>query len=109
MFTLDSRPARSIADLAARLTDPALEFLGRFRAHGDSVEMELDLWHALTTELKREMSESRTLLRPSDGQRDGALKRVVHRAILRVAAARSSFEQEHSRPVKHTACQLCEV
>src|SRR5438034_1179402 len=86
MFTRFSHQAQSIPDLAARLTDRALEFLRSFRARGDSVELELELWHALTAELKRETRDQG--LAPTGGAAplDGALKRVVNRATLRVAA-----------------------
>jgi hypothetical protein len=45
--------AHSVTDLAASLTDSALEALAEAGVRGDSVEMELELWHALTDELKR--------------------------------------------------------
>jgi hypothetical protein len=53
MLTLISDQARSIPDLAAGLTDSALEVLARAGIHGDSVAMELGLWHALSDELER--------------------------------------------------------
>jgi hypothetical protein len=48
-----SEQAHSVTDLAASLTDSALEALAETGVRGDSVEMELGLWHALTTELER--------------------------------------------------------
>jgi hypothetical protein len=55
MSTYFSAQAPSIPDLAASLTDSALEALVDAGARGDSVEMELELWHALTAELEREL------------------------------------------------------
>jgi hypothetical protein len=48
-----SDKAHSVTDLAASLTDSALEALAETGVRGNSVEMELGLWHALTTELER--------------------------------------------------------
>jgi hypothetical protein len=48
-----SDQAPSVTDLAASLTDSALEALAEAGVRGDSVEMELELWHALTDELQR--------------------------------------------------------
>jgi len=53
MLTHLSDQAHSIPDLAAGLTDSALEVLAEAGIRGDSVAMELGLWHALTAELKR--------------------------------------------------------
>jgi hypothetical protein len=50
-----SDQAPSIPDLAASLTDSALEALAEAEVRGNSVEMELELWHALTAELEREL------------------------------------------------------
>jgi hypothetical protein len=55
MLTHFSEPSQSIADLAAGLTDSALEVLAGAGVRGDSVEMELGLWHALSAELEREL------------------------------------------------------
>jgi hypothetical protein len=53
MLTLCSDQTQSIPDLAAGLTDSALEALAEAGARGDSVSMELGLWHALTAGLER--------------------------------------------------------
>jgi hypothetical protein len=53
MSILYSKKAHSVTDLAASLTDSALEALAEAGVRGDSVEMELGLWHALTAGLER--------------------------------------------------------
>lgn len=55
MLTHVSHQAPSIPDLAASLTDSALEALAEAGVRGNSVEMELGLWHALTAELEHEL------------------------------------------------------
>jgi hypothetical protein len=55
MLTHFSDPCQSIPDLAANLTDSALEVLADAGFRDGSVEMELGLWHALTAKLKREL------------------------------------------------------
>ena len=76
---------RPIADLAAGLTDLALEALGPAAPGDDSVETELELWHALTLELEREMRWRRFAPR-DDFAPDGAAEQIIRRAVLRVAA-----------------------
>jgi hypothetical protein len=53
MLTLRSDRAHSIPDLAAGLTGSALEVLAGAGFRGDSVALELELWHALTAGLER--------------------------------------------------------
>ena len=55
MLTHVSESAPSIADLAAGLTDSALEVLAAAEVRGDSVAVELGLWHALSAGLEREL------------------------------------------------------
>jgi hypothetical protein len=55
MNAIYSDHARLIPDLAANLTDRALEALAGAGVRGNSVEMELELWHALTAALEREL------------------------------------------------------
>jgi hypothetical protein len=55
MFTTSSNQGPSIPDLAASLTDSALEVLAGAGVRGNSVEMELGLWHALTAGLERKL------------------------------------------------------
>jgi len=88
MSTYISHQAHSIPDLAASLTDEALELASEFGTRGDSVEMELTLWRTLAAELKRE----RGFIPRQD---DATLQRVVNRAALRVVAEWSGFA--HSR------------
>jgi hypothetical protein len=81
MFTL--RPAERtepLSDLAATLTDLALPVLGKAGVRGDSIEMELELWRALTAGLQR---QSARLLDPSGI----ALEDVIHHAALEVAGS----------------------
>src|SRR5258708_4837964 len=77
--------AHPITDIAAGLTDLALEALGPAGAGDDSVETELGLWHALTLELEREMRWRRFAPR-DDYAPDGAAEQLIRRAVLRVAA-----------------------
>jgi hypothetical protein len=86
MLTTLTDQAHPITDLAAGLTDLALEALGPVGRGDDSVEMELELWRALTLELEREMAW-RCFASPGDVPPGGALEQLVHRAVLRVAAA----------------------
>ena len=53
MLSRFSDPCHAVPDLAASLTDSALEALAETGIRGDSVAMELGLWHALADELKR--------------------------------------------------------
>jgi hypothetical protein len=76
--------SRPISDLAAGLTDLALELLGKAGVRGDSVEMELELWRALTAEVEREFDRYR-LATSDDISVGGVLEHVIHRAALRVA------------------------
>jgi len=59
MLTHVSDRVRRIPDLAASLTDSALEALAAAGIRGDSVAMELELWRALTAELERELCTAR--------------------------------------------------
>src|SRR5262249_59738575 len=54
MYTTVLDQAEPTSDLAARLTDLALEILAGAGTRGNSVETELKLWHALRAELDRE-------------------------------------------------------
>jgi hypothetical protein len=85
MLTTSADKARPIADVAASLTDLALEALGPVGSGDDSVETELELWRALTLELEREVSWRRFAPR-DDYAPDGALEQLIHRAVVRVAA-----------------------
>jgi hypothetical protein len=55
MLTHLSDRAPSIPDLAAGLTDWALEVLARAGVRGDSIAMELGLWYAFSAQLEREL------------------------------------------------------
>jgi hypothetical protein len=77
---------RPVSDLAAALTEPALEVLVKSGVRGDSVAMELELWDALAEEIQR---EARWIRRAPDGELElgGVLEEVVHRAALQVAGS----------------------
>jgi hypothetical protein len=102
MLNVDSNRARSLSDLAASLTDPALELLKSVGARGDSVETELELWRALTAELQRESRERRY------APLDGALNRVLNRAALRVIAKRPLSSRSRTlRAERAIGCLTC--
>jgi hypothetical protein len=74
-------------ELAAGLTDLALDLLRKAGVGGDSVEMELGLWRALTAGLECELRR-RQWARPGGiTPLDNVISQVVHRAALDVAAA----------------------
>jgi hypothetical protein len=81
MLTLNANHAQTLPDLAAGLTDRALESLGNAGSRADSVEAELALWRALTAELKTELCDRRFAPRPP-----ADLNQVVDRATRRVAS-----------------------
>jgi hypothetical protein len=59
MLTRVSNQVRTIPDLAASLTDSALEAVAAAGVGGDSVAMELGLWRALTAQLEQELCTCR--------------------------------------------------
>jgi len=86
MLTLThAERAQPLSDLAAGLTDLALEVLARAGIRGDSIEMELELWRALETGLQRESRWLRGA--PRDAELTGVLEDVIHRATLDVAGS----------------------
>jgi hypothetical protein len=94
---------QSISDLAAGLTDLALELLGKAGVQGDSVEMELALWRELANEIEREFGRYRLAPSADDIVPNGVIEHIVHRAALRVAGefdgGRSPADLEaHVRP-----------
>jgi hypothetical protein len=99
MLTL-TYPERSqtSSDLAAGLTDLALELLSMAGVRGNSVEMELDLWRALTAEIDREFTWGRPAASHVIPQ-GGLVERVIHRAALRVAGASKPGPNAQTRPV----------
>lgn len=101
MLPLSLNRAQSFTDMAASLTDQALEIVAGPAARGDSVETELKLWRVLTAELKRELRDRGSAPVAS------AIRRVVNRAALRVIADRlpaQEYQALHSGPVS-----LCQV
>lgn len=104
MYPTLSDSAQSTADLAANLTDCALEILAGAGTHGNSVEVELKLWHALRAELDLEL-RWRSLV---SGQRkhaplDDVLQRIVHRAARRVAGEEHPFPEYQARLPEQSA------
>jgi hypothetical protein len=95
MLTLThaDRP-RPISDLAAGLTDLALELLTKAGIRGDSVEMELETWRALTDEIEHEFDllQKRSSFK-DDFHLGSVIELAVHRAAVRVA---SEFDPERS-------------
>jgi len=73
------------SELAAYLTDAALEVLHKAGIGGDSIEMEVALWLALTASLERESRRQRWVRLADDAPLDAILSDVVHRAALEVA------------------------
>jgi hypothetical protein len=89
MFTTLAHPAQTTSELAARLTDRALETLAGEALPSDSVETELKLWHMLEAELERECRWQRFIPRRSAAAPVArVLEDVVSRAARRVAGDR---------------------
>jgi hypothetical protein len=87
MLTLTTaEQTQPLSDLAATLTDLALPVLSKTGIRGDSIEMELELWRALTARLER---ESAWMLGTSQSAPEltGVLEDVIHRATLEVAGS----------------------
>ena len=86
MYAVQSHQGASTSDLAAGLTDLALEALAGPSMPRDSVETELRLWHTLEAELERDDRWQRS----SSGRGEVApvgqeLRQVVCRAARQVA------------------------
>jgi hypothetical protein len=84
---LQTAPNTPTTELAASLTDRALDFLRKTGVRGDSVEMELELWRALSTELERESHWQRRSPMAGQFAPDCVTSQVIRRAALEVAAA----------------------
>ena len=98
MDTTYSDQARRTSDLAARLTDFALEVVSAFGHRGESVETELTLWHALQAELQRELGRRTSLLRFADSvPPDRVLQQIVRRAALQVAGGERGLVSYRAR------------
>jgi hypothetical protein len=87
MWTTTHLPARpqTPADVAASLTETALEVLHRAGLRGDSIEIELELWRSLEDEIEREVRWRRWVPVHDDGPLNGVAEQLVHRAALHVA------------------------
>jgi hypothetical protein len=87
MFTLTPvERTEPLSDLAATLTDLALPVLNKAGVRGDSIEMELELWRALTAGLKRQSARLLGVSRTTP-ELPGVLEDVIHRATLEVAGS----------------------
>jgi hypothetical protein len=82
---LPSQRCGQISDLAAGLTDRALELLGAAGVRGDSVAMELQLWRALAAGLRRQSPRLHAAALADDVQLEGLLQNVIRLATLNVA------------------------
>jgi hypothetical protein len=92
-MTQTERP-QPISDLAAGLTDLAMEILGKAGVRGNSVEMEIETWRVLTEEIQHEFDLLQTRSSFEDEFHLGGMIEVaVHRAALRVAG---EFDPERS-------------
>jgi hypothetical protein len=97
MYGTLAHQGQTTSELAAGLTDLALETLAGAALPNDSVETELKLWHTLEAELERERRWRRFIPRPGEAPSVGTvLEDVVSRAARRVAGdwGRSSYNQE---------------
>lgn len=83
-LTTTNRP-HPISDLAAGLTDQTLAILRRAGIRGDSVEMEIEAWHALTDEIHQEFDVPAPPSGDDSFRLCTMIRRAVHRAALRVA------------------------
>jgi hypothetical protein len=108
MYPNLSDPARSSADLAANLTDRALELLADAGMPGNSVETELKLWHALQAEIDMELRwrHLATGLRRTAPLGD-VLRRLVHRVVRRVAGEEHAEPEYQPRLRERAGGQLC--
>lgn len=108
MYTTFSDRAEPTSDLAAGLTDLALELVADRGPRADSVETELRLWHTLRSELERELRWQRFI--PGRGEAAPLdVRQVVHRAAQRVAGEEHSFSEFHARRAKRNSGCLCQV
>jgi hypothetical protein len=110
MYATWSDSARTTADLAATLTDFGLKFLADADVQGNSVEVELKLWHALQAELELEIRWRRL----ASGQRkniplDEMVRRVVRRTARRVAGEEHLVPEYHSQLPERACGRLCHV
>ena len=102
---------QSTADLAAELTDYALEILAGLGLRGNSVEVELKLWRLLRTELdlmelrwRRFASRNRKVVAQCD-----VLQRLVYRAARQTAREGYSFAEDQARSPKRACGRVCEA
>jgi hypothetical protein len=86
MYTSKPHHGDTTSDLAAGLTDLALEALAGASMPRDSVEAELKLWHTIEAELERDHRWQRSSLRHGEALPvEEVLQQVVRQAARRVA------------------------
>jgi hypothetical protein len=88
MYAMQSHQRDTTSDLAAGLTDLALEAIAGTSVPRDSVETELRLWHTLEAELERDHRWQRSNTGRGEAVPAGQdLRQVVCRAARQVAGA----------------------
>jgi len=108
MYAAQSDQGNTTSDLAAQLTDTALETFAGASLSGDSVEVELRLWHTLEAELERDHRWQRSNTSHGAIAPVGKdLQQVVRRAVRRVAGAMELFSDNHRRGAERTDRCLC--
>ena len=102
MYVTFADPARTTSDLAANLTDRALELLAGADTGSDSVATELRLWHTLRAELEREFRRPRAVR-----SRGEVLQQVVRRAARWVVGEGLDTSEDQGRHAEYAASSLC--
>ena len=87
--TIPSEQARQISDLAANLTDQALEAVSKKGVRGDSVALELSLWRALSAELYRNVHYTPQPLSQDVSAFRGVVEDVVQRTVAKATPGRA--------------------
>src|SRR4051812_48130674 len=87
LATIHTETNLHVSELAASLTDLALEVLRHAGVEGDSVALELELWQALTTRLEHEAHWRQHRHVAAVSPLESFLAQTIHRAALEVAAA----------------------
>src|SRR5262245_39917545 len=87
LATIHNEANLHVSELAASLTDMALDVLRQAGVEGDSVELELELWRALTARLEREAHWRQHRHMAAVSPLESFLAQTIHRAALEVAAA----------------------
>ncbi len=107
MSAANANQGKTIADLAAGLTDLALESLAGASLLRNSIEVELRLWHALQTELERDRRRLRSISRPGETGWVRDAWQIVNRAAQRVADALEPVLAQNGRRAESADRRLC--